>query len=345
MSSIPNDDFQRELDAAWEVVSVALAAGVRTGKGRSVDDAFLLVLDDWVKERVLAGDRSDLARCRLRPRFKHLRDEHAAFDFLSEIQLERLLQFKAGNLDDPKFRDLDRRAGMAQIAATQFLVNRSRSFLGKEAAGGMLGMPEADRMLASLDAGEDGGLGAGIEASTARDADRLRDMPDSGLGVMAHLVEGRPVLVLELAEASGAIVETAGLQLRRRLDPEAPTSDDAIRKAEDRLAVPLPEVDAALDAATQAHRARIETLRQRCWDHPNMTRRTAEDIERQIVEAMAASLLWPIWGREVAVLFGLSSENAGQQRVTKYRKALPVLLPALAASHAMISGSVEEAES
>lgn len=344
MNAIPNDDLERELDAAWTAVSIGLAEGVRDVSGPSLEDAFLLVLDDWLKGRVLGGDPTDPARCRVRPRFKQLRDVHVAFDFLGEIQLERLAQFNAGNLDDPEFRGLDRRSGMARIASTHFLVLRAQSFLRKEAAGGMLGMPETDRMVGSLDAGEDGGLGAGIEASTARDAARMGDTPDAGLGVLSHLVEGRPVLVLELDEVSAAIISTAGLQLRRRLEPEAPTTSDAIRRADDALAVPVSEVDAVLDAATREHRDRIETLRQRCWDHPNMTRRTAEDIERRIVQAMAASLLWPIWGREVAMLFGLPSENSGQQRVTKYRKALPLLLPALAASFATVSGTDEEAE-
>ena len=75
-----------------------------------------------------------------------------------------------------------------------------------------------------------------------------------------------------------------------------------------------------------------------------MTLRTAEDIERQIVQATAAGLFWPIWGKEVARLFGLASENAGQQRVTKYRKALPLLLPILSSSLDHLSGSIAEVE-
>jgi hypothetical protein len=93
----------------------------------------------------------------------------------------------------------------------------------------------------------------------------------------------------------------------------------------------VPDLEAAHDAAMARHEARIAELQQRRLQHPNMEIRTAENIERQINETLAATLLWPLLGATLTELFGLPSVNAGEQRISKYRKSLPSLLPALMA--------------
>jgi hypothetical protein len=162
---------------------------------------------------------------------------------------------------------------------------------------------------------------------------------DPALSLVRALADGRPVLVPDLeAVTSTAIIATAGLQLRRRLDLSASSAVAACETADAAFVLTRSEVERTLDAAIIEHRERVESLQRRRWDHPNMSRRTSQDIDRQIAQATAAGLLWPIWGARVAAIFGLASENAGQQRVTKYRKALPAMLPDLAAILGRLGG-------
>jgi len=320
----------QSLDDEWRIVAIGLAEGVDVVEGRSVATAFWLVLEDWIRPRVIQGDATGFGQARVRPRFRRLlHDVHTALDFLSHIHLERLTQLQAGSLNDPAFRGIDRAEGMGRIAATSWLELRAISFMRQQSARGMVGMPEEDRDVASLDAGEDGGLGDGLAAAEhAADSGSAAD-PDRDL--LGALADGRPVLELDLeAVTSNAIIATAGLQLRRRLDPGAASTEVASAEMRAALAVPEDEVEVALDAAAAEHRARIAALHQRRADHPGMAIRTGEGIDRQIAQATAAGLLWPISGSRVSTLFGLARENAGQKRVSNYRKALADLLPALA---------------
>ena len=158
----------------------------------------------------------------------------------------------------------------------------------------------------------------------------LAEACDFDRDLLRALADGRPVLELDLeAVTSNAIIATAGLQLRRRLDPDAASTDAASAEMRAALAVPEDEIEVALDAAAAEHRARIAALHRRRSDHPNLAIHTREGIDRQIVQATAAGLLWPIPGNRVSGLFGLASENAGQKRVSNYRKALADLLPVL----------------
>ncbi len=311
------------LDDDWRIVATGLADGVGVVDGRPVVDAFMRVLENWIRTRLLEGPEMDP---RLRPRFRLLRDVHTAFDFLSDILLERRAQLVAGNLDDPDFRDLDRQRGLGRLASTTFLLNRAKSFLGREAARGMVGMPEEDRGVASLDAGTDGRLGDGIESGY-----RTETEGTPRLELMREVADGRPVLVLDLSEVgSVAIVATAGLQLRRRLDLSAATNLQAFDEMRAALVLTEDDVERAHDAAIASHDQRIDELRQRRWNHPGMHLSTVAGIDRQITQTVAARLLWPIPGLEVAELFGLPSENAGQKRTSNYRRSLASLLPGLA---------------
>jgi hypothetical protein len=311
------------LDDDWRIVATGLAEGVEVVDGRPVVDAFMRVLENWIRTRLVQGPESDP---RLRPRFALLRDVHTAFDFLGDILLERRAQLVAGNLDDPEFRELDRREGLGRLAASSWLRHRAKSFLGREAAKGVVGMPEDDRSVASLDAGDDGRLGDGIESPFRPDREA-----DPRLGLMRAVLDGRPVLVLDLAEVgSAAIIATAGLQLRRRLDGAASSTVSALEEMRAALVLTEDRVELAHDAAAASHQKRIDELQQRRWNHPNMTRPTAEGIDRQITQVAAARLLWPIPGLGVAELFGLPSENAGQKRTSNYRRVLSNLLPELA---------------
>ncbi len=323
------------LDEDWEIVATALADGVPVADGSRIAAAFMRVVEDWVRSRVLRGPASDPSRCRLRPRFELLRDVHAGLDFVSEVILERLGHFKAGSLNDPDFRGVTRAAGMGRIASYTFLRFRAISFLGQQSSHGFVGMPEQDRDVASLDAGENGGLGSGIAAE-----DHSHSPGIGGMDLVRRLADGRPVVVLDLSQVtSAAILATAGLQLRRRLDPSAEATDVVLGETRGMLVVPEGDVEDAHDQASRSHRARIGELQQRRLDHPNMSRRTVEGIDRQITQTLAASILWPLLGASVASLFGLPSENAGQQRVSKYRKALPALLPTLAS---MLEGAGDD---
>lgn len=320
------EDRVASLDDDWRIVATGLAEGIEVVDGRVVVDAFLRVMEEWIRTRLVQGSAGDP---RLRPRFGLLRDVHTAFDFLGEVLLERRSQLMAGNLNDVSFGGLGRKEGLGRLASSSWLLHRAKSFLGREAARGMVGMPEQDRAVASLDAGEEGRLGNRIEAShAAADADT-----DPRLELMRAVADGRPVLVLDLTEVgSSAIIATAGLQLRRRLDAPAPSTVRAFEEMTEALVLTEVAVERAHDAAAASHLERIRELQQRRWDHPNMSRRTAEGIDRQITQATAAALLWPIPGLALAELFGLPSENAGQKRTSNYRKALPILLPELAGS-------------
>lgn len=323
--------MDESLETSWRIASIGLADGVDTVDGASVAAAFMRVIEDWVRSRVLVGPASDPSRCHLRPRFGMLRDVHAGFDFVADVIVERELQRQAGNLVDPAFRGLDRQAGLGRIASTWWLTRRAISFLHGEAASGMTGLPEEDRQVASLDAGEDGGLKGSVEASAGTAT------PDDAFGLLSRLADGRPVLVLDLETVgSKATLATAGLQLWPRLDPEGATHERVRETVETAIAASWETLGAAHREATRTHLNRLEDLRQRRLDHPNMTPKTVNELDRQIVETEAMRLLWPIVGADVARLFGLPSVNAGEQRNTKYRKALASLVPQLGALLAFV---------
>ncbi len=326
-ATIMEDHVGHSLDEDWSIVAAALA-----GDGDEIDrpavvDAFLRVLEDRIRGQIVIGPPSDPSRCRIRPRFRLLREVSNAFDFIGEMLLERRTQFVAGTFRGSEMGGLERQEGLARIASATWLERRMFTYLRREASHGMVGMPEKERRVGSLDAGENGSLGDGLGAASSD-----RDGTGRDFGLLEALAGGRPVLVLDLsAVTSSAIVGTAGLQLWRRLDADASTSAEARAVAVSSLSGDEPDLEAAHDAAMARHDARIAELRERRLLHPGMEIRTAENIERQINETLAATLLWPLLGATVTELFGLPSVNAGEQRISKYRKALPSLLPALVA--------------
>lgn len=323
--------MDQSLEESWRIVSIGLADGVDEVDGRAVGPAFMHVLAAWVRGRIIDGPSSDASRCRLHRRFGMLRDVHTASDFISEILVERELQRQAGNLVDPAYRDLDREVGLAQIASTWWLRRRALTFVGQEAAAGMVGMPERNRDVASLDAGEDGGLGRGVADPRAD----VRPSPsegdrsgDDGLDLLRRLADGRPVLVLDLeAVSSAATRSTAGVQTWPLLDPEGASHAQVREIVESAMSEPWAALESAHETARASHLARIETLRTRRFEHPNMTLRTVHELDRQIIDAESSRLFWPLIGSVLARLLGLPSVNAGEQRNTKYRKAIARLLP------------------
>jgi hypothetical protein len=321
------DPVGHSLDEDWSIVAAALAGDRDAIDRPTVVDAFLRVLEDWVRQQIVTGPPSDPSRCRIRPRFRLLRDVSNAFDFIGEMLLDRRTQFVRGTFRGSEFGGLARPEGLARIASASLLERRMFTYLRQEAAHGMVGMPEKERRVGSLDVGENGSLGDGIGGASSDREGSGRDF-----GLLEALSGGRPVLVLDLsAVTSSAIVGTAGLQLWRRLDADASSSAEARAVAVSSLRGDVPDLEAAHDAAMARHEARIAELQQRRLQHPNMEIRTAENIERQINETLAATLLWPLLGATLTELFGLPSVNAGEQRISKYRKSLPSLLPALMA--------------
>lgn len=313
-------------EADWKVVATGLATGVDRVGNREVSDVFMTLLEAWIRERVLEGPAADPGRCRLRPRFRMLRDVHGGFEFISEILLEREMQRQAGNLGDRDWLAMTPEAGLAHLASASWLRFRALSFMGRESAAGFVGMPEENRSVTSLDGDADGGPGDRIGTETASGTTAL-----PVLEVLARLSDGRPVLVLEIDDLSSAVVATAGLQTLPRLDPDGATTTSVRETVETSLAETMDRVGEAHEEGRRQHVERLEDIRRRLRDHPGMTIRTREDLERQLVQTEAARLFWPLIGSEVSRLLGLPSVNAGEQRNTKYRRALPKLLPRLAA--------------
>ena len=95
-----------------------------------------------------------------------------------------------------------------------------------------------------------------------------------------------------------------------------------------------PDPGAALDAAharaSKALRQEIDRVVEEIVEHPGMEVATIERWERRIVQARARLLIQPLDGRALADLCGLPSTNAGEQRISNYRRSLPRLLPVLA---------------
>jgi hypothetical protein len=90
------DHVGHSLDEDWSIVAAALA-----GDGDGLDrpttvDAFLRLLEDWIRHQIVIGPPSDPSRCRIRPRFRLLHDVFNAFDFIGEMLLERRTQFVRG---------------------------------------------------------------------------------------------------------------------------------------------------------------------------------------------------------------------------------------------------------
>ena len=135
---------------------------------------------------------------------------------------------------------------------------------------------------------------------------------------------------------ASAVLATAGLELHPVLDPEASTHGPVSEAVDSSLRSDLlPDATAAITAAHARSRRELESEIDRAVDeivaHPGMEVATIERWERRIVQARARLVVQPLDGRTLSDLCGLPSTNAGEQRISNYRRALPALLPSLAA--------------
>ncbi|MCP4834370.1 MAG: hypothetical protein GY895_06345 [Phycisphaera sp.] len=323
-----DDATGSDIERRWSTLAAALADGRRDDATRM---EFWCLLEERLRAMVLQGPANDLASSRVRPRFSGiLRDPHAAEDFLSDLLVDLVRRFEEGFFHREEFRGLDAGEGLGLIASVGFVRKRAISHLRRGAASGVVGLPRDAGGGRSLDAGENGGLGASLvagEPASIEQEDRAE------LAVVTGAMDGKAVLVLDLSEVgAGAVVATAGLELRPVLDPEGETHAQ-VREASDRSLRDGVGPDGVADAHA---RSRVELQEEigraveEINDHPGMEVATIERWERRIMQARARLLIQPLDGRTLADLCGLPSTNAGEQRVSNYRKALHRLLPAMA---------------
>ena len=316
----------------WQRLAGGLADGRRD---REVRDLFWCVLEARVRGVVLSGPANDPLECRLRPRFRGLLpDVHAAEDFTSDFLGFLLRKFDEGCYHTEDFRNLSASEGLGRIASVSLIRHRVITFSRRLFAGGVTGLPGDAPGVFSLDAGEDGGRAGSIPASvSAAGIDASSRTPEEMTCLAA--IEGKAVLVLDLSQVSaGAVLATAGLQLHPRLDP-AGVGRETVRSA---VVAALAsgrtiqgDVEPAHEtAATNLEREIADALEER-RTHPGMEPRTVDRWERRLYQFRARVLIQPLDGSETSRLFGLPSVNAGEQRISNYRKVLVKLLPGMAA--------------
>ena len=325
---IEDDEQSRD----WHRLAKALADGRRD---REVRDLFWCVLEARVRGVVLSGPANDPLACRVRPRFLGLLpDPHAAEDFTSDFLAVLLRKFDEGCFQTEDFRDVSAGEGLGRIASLSLIKNRVITFSRRLFAGGVTGLPGDAPGVSSLDAGEDGGRAGSIPAfETTRDSDPSGRT--SAEAVCLAAIEGEAVLVLDLSQVNArAVVATAGLQLHPRLDPVGADREIVTAAVDAALAAGRTiegDVEPAHQAAATNLERDIEEAIEERLSHPGMEPRTVDRWERRVMQFRARLVIQPLDGSEMTRLFGLPSVNAGEQRISNYRKALAKLLPDLAA--------------
>lgn len=325
---IEDDEQSRD----WHRLAEALADG-RTD--REIRDLFWCVLEGRVRGVVLAGPANDPLACRVRPRFRGLLpDTHAAEDFISDFLAGLLRKFDEGCFQGEEFRGVGMGEGLGRIASVSLIKNRVITFSRRLFAGGVTGLPGDAPGVFSLDAGEDGGRAGSIPALQTREGGE-----DSGLtraeSVCLAAIGGEAVLVLDLSQVNArAIVATAGLQLHPRLDPGGVDREVVTAAVDAALASGRTiegDVEPAHQVAATGLEQEIEAAIEERLAHPGMEPRTVDRWERRVMQFRARLVIQPLDGSEMTRLFGLPSVNAGEQRISNYRKALVKLLPDMAA--------------
>lgn len=322
---------ETDIEQRWAMLRSSLADGLDDGQTRA---DFWCLLEERLRTMLLEGPANDVAGSRVRGRFAGiLRDPHAAEDFLSDLLVDLVRRFDEGFYHREEFRHLDAIEGLGRIASISFVRKRAITFLRRGAAGGVVGLPREAGGARSLDVGEDGGLGAGLIASEGFTVD---EESVEGLELVKKVREGEAVLQLDLDRVgAGAVVATAGLELKPILRPESPTHPQICAAVDAALRSDLePSPDAALEEAHSSSRRILKSEIERAVDqivaHPGMEAATIERWERRITQARARLMIQPLDGRTLADLCGLPSTNAGEQRISNYRKSLHLLLPVLA---------------
>ncbi len=289
---------------------------------------FWMAIDAWIRDLLLVGPENDTSACRVKPRFRSLLpDPHAALDFAAELTMERVKQWSSGRFDDEGLHDLDRTQGLSRIASASFVRLRALSALRHRNGAGLVGLPAEAAPAWSLDAADDADFAGSLEGDVAAPGSS-----SSLVRLLAGLESGAPVLRLHAASTRvGAILVTAAMQLLPRLVPDEPSNVLAIEAMERDLAGSIDLVDLAQQDAAMLLGDLVESLQRELFEHPGMEPAAVAKIERRIVRVRADLVVQPLSGRTVAVLLGLASTNAGEQRNSKYRARLVELLPELAA--------------
>lgn len=309
---------------SWNQVARTLRAGDRSEDARA---RFWMVVDAWIRDLIMDGPDNDLARCRLRGRFRPLfPDVHAAMDFVADLVVERLGQWEGGRFDEWELEELDRRQGLARVASSSFVRLRSLTWLSQQAGVGVVGLPAESGSGWSIDGPEGAGLAAELESDAETDVvpETLRDAVEAIDG------GGRVFRLDDSAVDGGAVAVTAALQLLPRLVLDDPANRSAIDSMRSEAVSTAEGLAVAHRVAARELEDRVQAVEGELFDHPGMQPARVALLERRIVRLRADLVVQPLAGRTVAEIFDLATANAGEQRNTKYRTRLSSLLPDLA---------------
>ena len=289
-------------------------------------------------EVILSGPVNDPLACKVRSSFRGLlHDASSAHDFIMDRLLGMRKRAAAGTLIREEHLELPLDELLGRLAARKLLRLRAIDFAAQMQTAGIVALPGDGPMVGTLDIGEDG---------------QTIDVPDDGADVagrsavtpvlIRQLTDGQPVLEIDLPDDTRitAVVETATIQTWPRLVPDLPIHLRLKAEVEGRLR-------GGCDALMAAHSdalTRLDSDRRRLSgeiiDHPGMAAQTREDIHRKLLKIEIRKHFEPLDGEGLQALLGLASINAGDQRNTKYRKALRQLFPGLYAEfEALEAGS------
>ncbi|MCH2162436.1 MAG: hypothetical protein MK085_11260 [Phycisphaerales bacterium] len=284
-------------------------------------------LEQHVLSAILDGPLNAPEMCQVRFGFRRYFNEGiTASEFAGQVleyQLERAFcrTLPLENLLDKPLEEV-----LSGLASQAWLGHRAKDYFAKQQASGMTYLPEGNRAVGSLDVGEDGDLASTIRADEPSGVER-----GDALELARKLLQGERVLEMAFDPAASirAIEETAAVQTWPRLNPAMA----GYHELKVMLSTKLVGGFDRLEAVHAEARSKLESDRARyskeVEDHPGMTPRTREDLDRKSIKAIMRLLVEPLSAAHLKALLGLSSLNAADRRNSNYRKARQQLFPGL----------------
>lgn len=292
----------------------------RTDGWRPIRDRVWVGLVERVTAMVLDGPANDPSKCRVRLRFRGLLlDTSDAEDFISEFVASRMKRIDAGMLLDA----FDAGSGTdlyAYLAAVDLVRKRA----------------------VSRDTLRRGRLEVGIDAAGGEAVAEDRNAPSDPIAMLAARIRMPPP-----PAGIGALHRHAAMQTFPR---QADREEFAIYRIDLAAQVarcggrdPLEHLSDRHAEAARRLAARRQRLLSELVEHPNRTEPARLAIKSRLAKVAVREVVQPLATEAVQALLSLASSAAARQQISRYRRSLPKVFPALAGIEAMLDDDAGDA--